>query len=694
MACDITRVFTSTVRALSTSVSRKSSTVSSAATEGKASPPATDSFSSRARRLHAELVTVRKHLVHAGELSRALATSDASLQRTYHEVVMVINNTLEQCGQLLQQLQRFRGEGERDKGQASEHRKAVCRSLEAFSKSLQRARDEQVSTYCRRVELACRLGEISPPPHQKSKLGNVIRKRSGDGAGRSGGGDTSWLFSASQSAEALPPDSLSEGELNQLEMENAEVYLHFLSERNEIQRLGSQISEIGRLQAVVTESLVEQAEMAQHIGEQVVGSTELVREANEHLRQSMDKTRSVRFWIIFILLTLTFSLHFLDWVYILTLNILLQLSCRSFHHISSLAFNQIRALHATKHHEQIFLTGIQPTGYPHLGNYFGMIKPCVKLQGRRNVDRFFLLIADLHALSIYGSVVDRIQATLQLTSALLACGIDPVLNSEDSTSKGKTILFPQSSVTGHCELAWILASHCTVNRLAHLPQWRAKSEAAGEAGASVALFTYPLLMAADVLLYAADFVPVGSDQVTHLELIRDLVRATLTYWPALQGLIKSPHMNLAETPKIYNLRDPTKKMSKSLGPEFGTIWLTDSPDTIRSKVTRAQTDSIRHLAYDPVDRPGVANLMQIFAAAKGIPVQEAIEQLVKLSKVELKNTVIDAVIEELTPIQAKLTELERSELAQNALSAGSQLANIVALQNLRKIKEAIGLHCY
>ncbi|VDK32954.1 unnamed protein product [Taenia asiatica] len=542
MACDITRVFTSTVRALSTSLMpRQPSTGSSATTKGHASPPITDTFSSRAHRLYAELVTVRQHLAHAGELSRALATNDASRQRMYHEVVKVINDALQQCGQLLQQLQRCRGEGESGKGQASEHRRAVCRSLETFLKSLQKARDEQVSTYCRRVELACRLGEISPSPHQESYFSSVIRKRGGGGVGSSGGGDTSWLFStASQNAEALSPDSLSEAELKQLEMENAEVYLHFLSERNEVQRLGSQISEIGRLQAVVTESLIEQAEA---------------------------------------------------------------------------------------------------------------------------------------------------QSTLRLASALLACGINPALESEDSSFKGRTILFPQSSVTGHCELAWILASQCTVKRLAHLPQWREKSEAAGEVGASVALFTYPLLMAADVLLYAADFVPVGADQVTHLELTRDLARVSLTFWPALRGILKSPFLKLTETPKVYNLRDPTKKMSKSMGPDSGTIWLTDPPDTIRSKVVHAQTDSVRQLTYDPVTRPGVANLMQIFAAAKGVPVQEAVEQLVKLSKVELKNAVTDVIVEELAPIQTRLTELESSGFAQKALSAGARVANLVASQNLRKIKE-------
>ncbi|KAL5966620.1 Tryptophan--tRNA ligase mitochondrial [Taenia solium] len=464
--------------------------------------------------------------------------------------------------------------------------------------------------------------------------------------------------------------------------------------------------------------------MAQHIGEQVVGSTELVREANEHLRQSMDKTRKEKAdntvnlrglclrlgWrseffcghVDPVFLPLTYKAHMFVYIEIVAQSrfnqslpswgMLKHLSCRSFQQVSILGSNQIRMLYATGQHRQIVVTGIQPTGYPHLGNYFGMIKPCVKIQTDRNVDRFFLLIADLHALTKRVHANDQAQSTLRLASALLACGINPALESEDSSFRGRTILFPQSSVTGHCELAWILASQCTVKRLAHLPQWREKSEAAGEVGASAALFTYPLLMAADVLLYAADFVPVGADQVTHLELTRDLARVILTFWPALRGILKSPCLKLTETPKVYNLRDPTKKMSKSLGPDSGTIWLTDPPDTIRSKVVHAQTDSVRQLTYDPVTRPGVANLMQIFAAAKGVPLQEAVEHLVKLSKVELKNAVTDVIVEELAPIQTRLTELESSGFAQKALSAGARVANLVASQNLRKIKE-VDLRC-
>nr|CDS26148.1 tryptophanyl tRNA synthetase [Hymenolepis microstoma] len=657
MSCDITRVFASTVRALTTGPTpRKLPSTSDLTEKAQATTKLTssDSFSSRARSLFTELVTVRKHLNHAGELSSALATNDVERQRMYHEVAKEINGALDQCEELLRQLQRgCRGlKQSEEKGQGNEHRKAVCRSLEEFLKTLRRMRDDQVSTYCRRVELAGRLGDAPTPPstfqQEISSISDGVRKRVGVG-------NASSLFgnSFSTNTEALNTDSLPEAEFKQLEMENAEVYLRLISERNEVQRLGSQISEISRLQSMVTESLVEQAEMAQRIGEQVASSTELVREANDHLRQSMDKTRSVRFWIVFLVLTLTFSLHFLD--------------CK------------------------VVVTGIQPTGIPHLGNYYGMIKPCVKIQSDRNTGVFFLLIADLHALTKHTPDNNLAKSTLQLATALIACGINPIVSPNEKDCRGKTVLFLQSNVAGHCELSWMLSSRCTVNRLAHLPQWREKSESAGESGASVGLFTYPILQSADVLLYSADVVPVGADQVTHLELVRDLARVFLTHWPSLNCCLKVPDLHLTEIPKIHNLREPTVKMSKSVGPETGTIWLTDSPDEIRLKVSRAKTDSSRELSYDPISRPGIANLMQIYAASNQIPVSEAVEHLVKLSKVELKNLVIDAIVKELTPIQARIKQLETSNSILYALSSGSALANQVASSNLRKIKNVIGL---
>ncbi|KAM3185635.1 hypothetical protein ACTXT7_005970 [Hymenolepis weldensis] len=343
---------------------------------------------------------------------------------------------------------------------------------------------------------------------------------------------------------------------------------------------------------------------------------------------------------------------------------------------------QVTVQYSTRTASKTVVTGIQPTGFPHLGNYYGMIKPCVKLQGNQNTDNFFLLIADLHALTKYAPDSNLTQSTLQLAAALMACGIDPVVSSDGKHCKGRTILFPQSNVVGHCELSWILSTKCTVNRLAHLPQWREKSVAAGESGASVGLFTYPLLQSADVLLYSADVVPVGIDQVTHLELTRDLARTLLTQWPSLNSFLKVPDLQLTEIPKIHNLREPTMKMSKSIGPESGTIFLMDTPDEIRLKVSRAQTDSKRELSYDPLSRPG------------GIPIAEAEEQLIKLSKVELKNLVTDAIVEELAPIQARLKQLETSKLVLDALSAGSALANHVALTNLRKIKDVIGLRSF
>ncbi|VDD82041.1 unnamed protein product [Mesocestoides corti] len=669
MSCDITKVFTSIVRALTateTSLSRKTSTASSLDTR----PGVADVFSDRAISLRGELTTVRKHIANAGELSLALATNDAARQRMYHELAKQINQALDQCSILLAQLKCLvvpltsgtaeAGDEASSKTQLQLHREAVCRSLEDFLKVLERARDEQVTTYCRRLELTSRLsGSVSTDSYSyesSSSPTSTVRNRRDRG--------NAWLFGGSKAdAEALPTSSLPVEELKQLEMENAEVYLRFLSEKNEIQQLGNQIAEIGRLQAMVTESLIEQAEMAQHIGEKVVGSTELVREANEHVRQSMDRTRGI-------------------------------LGRRNFGLLQKPILSASKTDHVSGQNSLTVVTGIQPTGYPHLGNYYGMIKPCVRLQYDSDVSRLFLLLADLHALTKGSADNSLSTSTLQLASALIACGINPVLSSDVLSSKGKSIIFPQSSVIGHCELTWILSSKCSVNRLSHLPQWREKSEALGTTGSSVGLFTYPLLQAADILLYSADVVPVGLDQVTHLELTRDLARILLTQSPSLCDYLKVPDVRVTELPKVHNLRLPTKKMSKSFGPEAGTVWLTDPPDVIKTKVERAQTDSIRELTYDPEYRPGVANLIHIFAAAKDLPVEVAVDKLTKLTKVDLKAAVIDALVEELVPIQSRLRQLEISGSVEEALRAGSRAANQVASQNLRKIMEAFGFPSY
>uniref|UniRef100_A0A0X3Q9V6 tryptophan--tRNA ligase n=2 Tax=Schistocephalus solidus TaxID=70667 RepID=A0A0X3Q9V6_SCHSO len=307
---------------------------------------------------------------------------------------------------------------------------------------------------------------------------------------------------------------------------------------------------------------------------------------------------------------------------------------------------------------------------------------------------------------------------MHLAAALLSCGLDPMESVTPSETK-KTILFLQSCVPDHCVLSWLLASTCSVNRLAHLPQWREKSAAAaavpshatsepstataagfsntGNPTASVGLFTYPILQAADILLYDADAVPVGVDQIGHLELTRDLARSVAARWPDLAQHVRVPRILLNEVPKVLNLRDPSKKMSKSQGPEAGTIWLTDTPDIIRHKVGRAQTDSLRGVSYDPVARPGIANLIQLYSALKDLSIQSATEELSRLSKVDLKLKITDELVRELSPIQERFNELTSSLTANpdsylyTVLSVGSSVAQHMASKKLRIFFEALGL---
>ncbi|KAF5395956.1 Mitochondrial tryptophan--tRNA ligase [Paragonimus heterotremus] len=279
----------------------------------------------------------------------------------------------------------------------------------------------------------------------------------------------------------------------------------------------------------------------------------------------------------------------------------------------------------------VALTGLQPTGIPHLGNYLGAIKPCMELRDSGKLSQLFLIIADLHALTSNNNGMALSQAILDLASTLVAC-----LFKEEKVPSNtfQPTLFLQSSVIGHTELAWVLASTCSLPRLSHLPQWRDKSgfydqintedsEKVTTASianadqflkASVGLFTYPLLQAADIILYGSDLIPVGVDQTTHIELARYLVGAATRRWPDLKSCLCMPTGLIRDTPKINSLRDPTKKMSKSDPSLGGTIFLSDPPDTIRSKVRRAQTDSIRKIYYDVEHRPGISNLLRILAA--------------------------------------------------------------------------------
>ncbi|VDL89793.1 unnamed protein product [Schistocephalus solidus] len=807
MSCNISKIFFNTVRALKTSDSGSDSRKSSFSplASSKCGKPvranAPDVFSTRARGLAGELQVVRDHLSKARVLGVAVASQDAVRQRLYHELAKQIVDALDQCSQLLSQLRQYSllttaGGSDADevskRPQLQEHQRTVCKLLEESLNALKRERDDQVATYCRRVELTGRLS-------------GAVTKHSGFGSLTSSSSTLrhrgqNWLSTepSVSPVEAVDVKDLSTNELQALETENAEMYLRLVSEQSEVQQLGTSLSEIGRLQSIITESLVEQAEKAERIGEQIVGSSELIREANEKLREAMDRTKGVRFWILFFMLVLTFSLHFLDWyrdayprllITTASINIAENMRPKRVSNGTQPCFTRLvvtvapgvafeksppTRIHRPKSHthltqfpsytgilttaqqrHEVVVTGIQPTGIPHLGNYLGMIKPVVKLQSSDSISRIIILIADLHALTCHQPASQLNTAIMHLAAALLSCGLDPMESVAPSETK-KTILFLQSC------------------RLAHLPQWREKSAAAaavpshatsepstataagfsntGNPTASVGLFTYPILQAADILLYDADAVPVGVDQIGHLELTRDLARSVAARWPDLAQHVRVPRILLNEriiggdaagrlpvdsphpsavpgvltpcwlavmldpirfefttevpyfevnaedkTNEVLNLRDPSKKMSKSQGPEAGTIWLTDTPDIIRHKVGRAQTDSLRGVSYDPVARPGIANLIQLYSALKDLSIQSATEELSRLSKVDLKLKITDELVRELSPIQERFNELTSSLTANpdsylyTVLSVGSSVAQHMASKKLRIFFEALGL---
>ncbi|CAH8520944.1 unnamed protein product [Dicrocoelium dendriticum] len=212
--------------------------------------------------------------------------------------------------------------------------------------------------------------------------------------------------------------------------------------------------------------------------------------------------------------------------------------------------------------------------------------------------------------------------------------------------------------------------------------------------ASVGTFTYPVLQAADILLYGANLVPVGSDQTAHIELARDLVRATTFRWPSLASILQMPASASLGVPKINSLRDPSKKMSKSDATDSAIIYITDPPDVIRSKVKRAVTDSQPGLSYDPDQRPGLSNLLRILAAIQNCAVEEILSQASKWTKEVLKRRVTDALVEELDPLRTRIADLKSTTEGRRTISQvlqdGSAVANTLARERLRLIYSAIG----
>ncbi|NFO04547.1 tryptophan--tRNA ligase [Clostridium botulinum] len=324
--------------------------------------------------------------------------------------------------------------------------------------------------------------------------------------------------------------------------------------------------------------------------------------------------------------------------------------------------------------KKVIFSGIQPSGDLTLGNYLGALKNWVKLQ-----DEFetYYCVVDLHAITVRQKPADLRRRTLELLSIYLAAGIDA----------NKNTLFIQSHVPAHTEAAWILTCNTYMGELSRMTQYKDKSQKYGDSIAS-GLFNYPVLMAADILLYNTDLVPVGADQKQHLELTRDIAaRFNTTYSDTFK--IPDPYIPKAGA-KIMSLQDPLKKMSKSDDNPNGFILIMDPPDVIKRKISKSVTDSLGIVNYTD-DQPGVKNLLNILGTIKGVEPTSLVANYEGKGYAELKNDVADTVIEELVPVQEKVKEfLKDKKKLEEIYSEGAKKASYIANKTLRKMQKKVG----
>nr|WP_294846607.1 tryptophan--tRNA ligase [uncultured Sphingomonas sp.] len=326
------------------------------------------------------------------------------------------------------------------------------------------------------------------------------------------------------------------------------------------------------------------------------------------------------------------------------------------------------------------LSGIQPTGDLHLGNLLGAIMRWVRMQDE--ADCYFFL-ADLHSLSDHIDPKVRLANKREMTAALVASGIDP----------GRSVLFAQSDVPAHAELCWILNGVARMGWLNRMTQWKDKAGKNRES-ASVALFDYPVLQAADILLYKPTHVPVGEDQKQHIELTRDIAIKFNNDYGTDLFVIPEPYIGGGTAARVMSLRDGTAKMSKSDPSEMSRINLTDSDDDILQKIRKAKTDP-EPLPTDPADlanRPEARNLVGIMAAVTGLSETQVLAQYGGQGFGAFKPALADAVIALIAPLRARLVELRRDEAAIDAiLEKGATKAAETAAPTLTAAYRAVGL---
>lgn len=320
------------------------------------------------------------------------------------------------------------------------------------------------------------------------------------------------------------------------------------------------------------------------------------------------------------------------------------------------------------------LSGIKPTGKLTLGNYIGAIRQFIDFQEEYEM---YIFIANLHAITVPQDIQELKKNTKDLIALYLAAGLDPT----------KTTLFLQSDISEHAELGWIFICHSYLGELHRMTQYKDKATK-GETNITAGLLTYPSLMAGDILLYDADYVPVGIDQKQHVELTRNLAeRFNNRYGDTF--IVPEPLVPEVGA-KIMSLQDPTKKMSKSSDDPKGTINLLDEPAIAKKKIMSAVTDSIGIVQYDVEQQPGISNLLTILSSLTKEPIASIVSRYTGKGYGEFKKEVADTVFQFLTELQEKYDHILKSGIVDQVLQEGNERAKHLAYKKMRKVKKKLG----
>jgi tryptophanyl-tRNA synthetase len=321
-------------------------------------------------------------------------------------------------------------------------------------------------------------------------------------------------------------------------------------------------------------------------------------------------------------------------------------------------------------------SGIQPTGRKHLGNYIGAIRGY--LDGQERGDPAIYCIVDLHATGVAYDPKALPAYVLDTTAMLIAAGLDPE----------RCILFRQSDVREHTELTWLLSSVTPYGDLQRMTQFKDKFEREQQL-VRTSLFLYPVLQAADILIYSAEEIPVGDDQRQHIELAREIARRFNSTYAEI--FVEPEHVIPEVGARIMDLQDPAAKMSTSYGSEAGLIYIDDEPDDIRRKIGRAETDSGREVVRGP-DKAGISNLIEILAVARGVSPEEIEREFGGQGYGDFKKAVAESVVELLTPVRERYAELRPDEQAlESALADGAERARAIAEPMMVEVRSAMGI---